>query len=188
MPPGGIGMKTALSQLKLAGQVTPLVEIEDVRLLRLSGRVYPGTDREAKSTARFPLPRSTRYRQDGNNIFVEIRFSMEGVQEREAAKKLVDLLAIFEVSYRLNRPVRLSRPQLKAFSEINAPYNAWPYWRELVQGMIARMGLPRLVAPVFRIPRPSLDEQKPEGRTKSRSPSQNGKSGEKALPESASRS
>ena len=171
-------MRTALSQLKLAGQVAPLVDIEDVRLLRLSGRVYPDTDLEAKSTARFPLPRSTRFRQDGNNVFVEIRFTMEGVQEREPVKKVVDLLAIFQLSYRLNRPVKLTRPQLKAFSEINAPYNAWPYWRELVQGMIARMGLPRLVAPVFRIPRPSLDEQKPEARTKSRSPRPNGASGE----------
>ena len=44
----------------------------------------------------------------------------------------------------------LTPGNLEAFAQINGIFNAWPYWREFVQNMAARMGLPQLVIPVFR--------------------------------------
>jgi len=55
--------------------------------------------------------------------------------------------------------------QALAFARTNGIYNAWPYWREFVQNMIARMNLPPLVIPVFRLfgqaPPFNLYEHKP---------------------------
>lgn len=44
---------------------------------------------------------------------------------------------------------------LGAFARINGIYNAWPYFREVVQSTVSRMGLPPLVIPVYRVPSPS---------------------------------
>ena len=47
--------------------------------------------------------------------------------------------------------IRAAVGQLKAFGQINAVFNAWPCWRELVQAPLARMSLPTLTMPVFRV-------------------------------------
>jgi len=39
---------------------------------------------------------------------------------------------------------------LQAFADGNAMMNCWPYWRELVQSMVARMNLPPFVVPLLR--------------------------------------
>jgi hypothetical protein len=84
---------------------------------------------------------------------------MRGVQEQDPTKRVVDLSAGLELSYRLSKEVELTPQQLRAFGKVNALYNAWPYWRELVQTTVARMGLPRLVVPVFRVARPKIGKQ-----------------------------
>ena len=47
--------------------------------------------------------------------------------------------------------------ELDAFGQVNAVFNAWPYWRELVQSSLARMSMPLLAVPVFRLPRNRTD-------------------------------
>lgn len=39
---------------------------------------------------------------------------------------------------------------LQEFGQRNALHNAWPYWREFVQTMTSRMGLPALKVPLMR--------------------------------------
>jgi hypothetical protein len=159
-------MPNASAALKLAGQVTPFVEIVNVRLKRLSGEAFPDEDPDAKHKARFRDPQSLGYRVGEAGVVVEVQFEMEGFQEREEERKLVELSAVFQLSYRLTGDFNPTPEQLKAFSEINAPYNAWPYWRELVHSTILKMGLPPLIAPVYRIPRanpPKDQAQKKDG-------------------------
>jgi glycine cleavage system transcriptional repressor len=51
-----------------------------------------------------------------------------------------------------------SKPQpsdLQTFAEVNAVFNSWPYWRQLVHSMLPSMGVHKLVIPVFRLPFPS---------------------------------
>jgi len=40
---------------------------------------------------------------------------------------------------------------LADFASKNVPFNAWPYWRELIQSACSRLGLPRFVLPMYRI-------------------------------------
>jgi len=46
------------------------------------------------------------------------------------------------------------RPALAEFARYNVGYHVWPYWREYVQATCARMGIPPLPIPMFRIPQP----------------------------------
>ncbi len=150
-----------ISQLKLVAQITPHVEIEDVRLLSMSARVFDDGLVEAGKKVKLQLRTNSRCKQAGTKLSAEVRFVLRGVQEQDVTKKVIGLSAILELSYRLTKEVELTPKQLSTFGKLNALYNAWPYWRELVQTTVARMALPRLVVPVFRIARPQKERAEP---------------------------
>ncbi len=86
----------------------------------------------------------------------KVRANLELVlsAEKEVSKKTADLLVKvqYELEYHLPSDFRVTRPELNAFAKVNGVYNAWPYFRELVQSMTLRMDLPPIVLPVFRVP------------------------------------
>ena len=54
--------------------------------------------------------------------------------------------------------------ELQNFCDINAVYNAWPYWREFVHSTMDRMGLPTMTMPLlkFRATKKTDTEEKEE--------------------------
>jgi len=55
------------------------------------------------------------------------------------------------------------RPALEEFGRYNVGYHIWPYWREYVQNACARLGLPPIPVPMYRIPqRESVSATVPE--------------------------
>lgn len=44
------------------------------------------------------------------------------------------------------------RPAFEEFGRYNVGYQIWPYWREYVQNICARLGLPPIPVPMYRIP------------------------------------
>lgn len=59
----------------------------------------------------------------------------------------------FELKYALPEGFSASSDELAAFAETNGVFNAWPYFREFLQSSMARMGLPPLYLPLFRVAR-----------------------------------
>lgn len=49
------------------------------------------------------------------------------------------------------------RPALTEFASYNVGYHVWPYWREYVQGICARMGIPSIPVPMYRISNLTLE-------------------------------
>ncbi len=49
----------------------------------------------------------------------------------------------------------LDREAVGAFAHFNSAFNAWPYWREYVQSMTQRLGLPPVTIPILRVPKPA---------------------------------
>jgi hypothetical protein len=54
------------------------------------------------------------------------------------------------------------RPALEEFGRYNVGYHVWPYWREYVQSVCARMGIPPIPVPMYRIPQPDDSAAKSE--------------------------
>lgn len=50
------------------------------------------------------------------------------------------------------------RPAFEEFGRYNVGYHVWPYWREYVQGTCARLGIPPIPVPMYRIPRAAPEE------------------------------
>ncbi|HEL7629278.1 TPA: hypothetical protein UL921_001059 [Stenotrophomonas maltophilia] len=66
--------------------------------------------------------------------------------------------AEYGITYSIDRDVDLDAKCLEHFAKVNGPYNAWPYWRELVQSISGRVGLTSITVPVFRPPEHPVDD------------------------------
>ncbi len=91
---------------------------------------------------------------DHGSLLVEVTFSLE-VHNASGEKELqAEIRGTFELSYRVPDDEEFSSEEFEAFAQVNAVFNAWPYWREFVQTSLTRMDMPVLTVPVFRISRP----------------------------------
>ncbi len=62
---------------------------------------------------------------------------------------ILDLRATYRLVYRLR--TKPTAPDARAFAGVNAVFNAWPYWREVVQNTSARMGLAPPTVPLLKV-------------------------------------
>jgi hypothetical protein len=78
---------------------------------------------------------------------MEVRVSPRGSKAQPAVVVKVG----FELTYSLPKSFSATQQELEAFAQTNGVFNAWPYWREFVQNMFARMNLPQPALPLYRL-------------------------------------
>ena len=88
---------------------------------------------------------------------------MEVRQAGEEEQLQAEIEGRFELSYNIPEGENFSSEDFEAFGEWNAMFNAWPYWRELVQASLGRMSMPPLTVPVFRVMPPDTAEGAEQG-------------------------
>jgi hypothetical protein len=76
-----------------------------------------------------------------------VRIVSESDQKEHALIKVQ-----FELEYRLPSDFTASQAELRAFAKVNGVFNAWPYFREVVQSTSQKMDLPVVLLPVYRVP------------------------------------
>jgi hypothetical protein len=62
----------------------------------------------------------------------------------------IEIAVLFEISYQLDFSKIADDGGIELFTQINSPLHAWPYLRELVQSLTARMGIISITLPVYR--------------------------------------
>lgn len=145
------------TNLDLAGKVARNVELEAVNLRHASVNAgyEPGELPEEvaidiqyrTSMERKPSQGGTPYPKLA--VTVEFKFKVEAKSDENSIDVML-LEAGYLLTYALNPSAEIEDECFKYFAEVNGPYNAWPYWRELVQSVSGRLGLPGFVVPVFR--------------------------------------
>lgn len=86
-----------------------------------------------------------------NKLRVRVRFLVL-VKSEKKEENLFSLNAVLESDYFLPATMPEEAQQdFEAFSRSNALVHVWPYFRELVQSMTWRMGLPPFPLPLFRV-------------------------------------
>ena len=81
--------------------------------------------------------------------------------------RLIDLSVSVSLHYRIvtsSPPEEMRRTLFTSFALVNGRYNAWPYIREHFQNITAKMGIPPLVVPVYRVPQKPKQHELDEGR------------------------
>jgi len=136
---------------KLAADVSKRVSIENVRLLHCNSYQKPEVGR-GKQSISIDCNVKVEVNRKSHFIIVLPRFKLQGFSEESKSKEPSLLVeANFMLVYKANNLKGLSENNFNAFGNTNGIYNAWPYWREFVQNTIARMSLPPLTIPVFRL-------------------------------------
>ena len=146
-------------QIKQTGslkRIAPLiaaVRIEDIRLVEANVKTSLRSPDEA-GKVKLAIDKSAIVKEHaaGDGIFWVLAKIIAQVIPVESEKSpVVSIKAAFELRYSLPKELKVSHAQLNTFARINSVFNAWPYWREFVQSMVARMNLPTLTLPVFRL-------------------------------------
>jgi hypothetical protein len=139
----------------LVAEVSPRVEIQDIRLME--SVVRPKLlDDKLPELIHYGFGTSTTLKeQDAGKepkVIVSVHFELIGMyKEIEPDTERLRIEATFRLTYSLTSPAGLDQKHFLAFGELNGVYNAFPYWREFVQNSTARMGLPVLTIPLFKL-------------------------------------
>lgn len=83
--------------------------------------------------------------------------ALAAVQQRADVPEEAQYLEIeaeFCAQYRLSPTADQDglRPAIEEFGRHNLGYHVWPYWREFVQSTCARLGIPPIPVPMYRLP------------------------------------
>jgi hypothetical protein len=87
----------------------------------------------------------------GRILRVRADFDFHSFDGSEEGIQVFDLGCTFELDYQLPENCEPTEEQLDAFKKGNAVYNCWPYVRELVQNITARMGFQPPPLPLLRV-------------------------------------
>lgn len=135
----------------LAAPVSQQVSIKDVRLISSECFQTPKAGR-GKHSLNISCEVKTKADKKKGYIIVFPSFKLEGFPlERKQKNPDIVIDATFVIMYEAKNLEGLKRNNFEAFAQANGVYNAWPYWREFVQNTVARMNLPPLTIPVFRL-------------------------------------
>lgn len=138
------------------------VKIGDIRLVDAAVKTTIRSPKEIKKPE-VVLKTSTRVIDpDKTGVFFVFAVMEAQIVPRDSKEPAVYVKAGFELKYILPKGFFASRSQLNTFARVNGTFNAWPYWREFIQNMFARMGLPPLTLPLFRISKKAPQPQKKE--------------------------
>ena len=130
--------------------VSGRVQIRDVRLINCKCVQKPVAMTGKKS---YNIATSTDVQLDKDNGFIVViaKFHFEASVGKKTQEPVLTIGASFVLTYQIDSFAGLTQEGFEQFANLNGIYNAWPYWREFVQNIIGRMGLPPLTMPVFRI-------------------------------------
>lgn len=146
------------SQYQLAAGVAKHVELRNVVMRSVSAAVkLPLAEacsviEAGKTDANVKVKPTHTFDEGSLSLTVAIEFEIS-ITTGDPPRDVLELGAVFELSYGVDSPPPPEHRDvlLNAFAHLNGTYNAWPYVRELVQSTTARMALPPVVLPVFRV-------------------------------------
>ena len=141
------------TNIERAGLVARDVQIESVTLVHT--RMTTTLD-DASRPTELRLGNSFRCRYqlrssdpDRLRVHVEFQFEANPSEGEHLEAAVVEIMATFLATYTLPDAQTYPADALRHFADLNGTYNAWPYWRELVQSMTGRAGMPGVTVPVF---------------------------------------
>lgn len=131
-----------------------LVSLAEIRLIESHCKLGHLRENELPETGNQTTHVGMRFDDAGNAIFVVVKYGLligydEKKLESNADSAVVTIRANFGVQYKHKQ----DEPE-KSLGDVVprlAVMNSWPYWREFVQSMVVRMGLPAFPVPIMNL-------------------------------------
>jgi hypothetical protein len=91
---------------------------------------------------------------------IRCNFAVAAYGKKKPDTAVMNIEASFCIYYIIKDLSDFKPEDIEHFSKINPIYNLWSFWREFVQSMTSRMGLPTLTIPLLHIvPQKKTKEQ-----------------------------
>jgi hypothetical protein len=145
-------------EVQKARRLISSVRLSEVRLIELRAKTAVSVDQITDGMIPWFRHWATVPAGIANGAFKARAFLELAVGEREATeqavagKSPVSLRIEYELTYQVPADLVVKRVELNAFAKVNGVFNAWPYFREIVQSTMQRMDLPPVILPVYRVP------------------------------------
>lgn len=143
-----------MKQVEKISKIVAAVQLENVRFTEAKAKTTIRSPEDISGHAHFLIQTSAKVSQHlkKENVFFVLAEIDARLESSESEKEpLATVKAGLELQYKLPKELKVTQKELAIFAGINGIYNAWPYWREFVQSIFLRMGLPPLVLPVYRL-------------------------------------
>lgn len=144
------------NKTQLIKQALPHLKLRDIWLLE-SRFARPNTPemgktdlfQQEKRGAYFQTGTTTEDERDILLLYICVTLGIRLIDQPEADEPTVYFYieADFMVEYELTGDVESEA--LKAFADLNAVHNVWPFWRQHVFDLVSRARLPKLDIPLF---------------------------------------
>ena len=149
------------SDYQLASAIARYVELRDVRLTGVNANFLVAKDemlQQRELDVELGRSMSCSIAQDTRVISVEANLKADihgpGKGEKHGPVLIsIQCAYVLEYTFMVHggpEGAELQR-HLDAFARVNGVFNVWPYFRELVQSLSARMAIPPIVVPVYRV-------------------------------------
>lgn len=126
-------------------------EIQGITLLSCTaGRAKAGTEFKEPFSVKPALSNISSMIQ-GNQIIVEVSFEYAAWDSSEPPQRLFLVNCAFEVAYQIRDHYVPSEHERSSFERGTAVFNCWPYAREFLRDITARLGHQTPVLPLLRI-------------------------------------
>jgi hypothetical protein len=138
-------------------------EIESVTLQKCTAtRAKAGTVfREPFSVK--PVLSNVSSALQGEHLIVEVEFEYAAWDSAEPPERLFLVDCVFEVAYRIRDSYAPNESEKSTFSRGTAVFNCWPYAREFLRDITARLGHQTPVLPLLRItPKKATSPESPK--------------------------
>jgi len=149
---GGTGdimaKKTARKTTTLAASMAKKLSIERVQLVGCE--VKQSLQKDPPPHIRIQIQCNSAYDDEKRTVSVGLDFVLVAYYQDPPPDDAPLLIrAKYQLTYVTKKVAKFTSEQLGAFSQASATSDAWPYWREFVQSMTTRIGLPALTVPLF---------------------------------------
>jgi hypothetical protein len=136
----------------LAKKLMACTQLESVRLSTC--KVDISIDGPVPDDAKISLKLSAK--SDGQKVSdtelnLHFDFRLIGTGAPSSEDKVIDVSLKLIAIYSIPRDQMIGPGEIKAFAGTNGLLNTWPYFREFIQSITARAGMPPLTVPLFRI-------------------------------------
>ncbi len=138
----------AQSKRELAEKVAARVQAIDIRLVETAAKLALD-DHRLPTKLHLEIQTTPALIRQEREVRAHVRFDLRGRYEQSAEEDPLRITVVFCLRYSLSSTEGLRKPHIMAFGELNSTSNTWPYFREYVQSVTVRMGLPALPIPVF---------------------------------------
>lgn len=142
------------TNLQLAGRVARHVSLRSISLRSATIKTSFDPDTLPDEIELDQAYRANLESKEGGRVVILVDFKFFArTPGEEGPVEIMSMDAAYALVYELRPDAEIEDHCFEYFAEVNGPYNAWPYWRELVQTATGRTGMAGVTVPVFH-PRP----------------------------------